>query len=142
MPAERVVVEAAGVVTPMGQDLEAFWTAHVTGVSGVSQIERFPVADLRVARGGEIKKLARVKTWSGVPDCRATRLLISAADELCAQARIATAGARVAVVLGTALGGVDEGERALAGDRRLRRLHGALYDAPAHSLARWLGARG
>jgi 3-oxoacyl-(acyl-carrier-protein) synthase len=42
---------------------------------------------------------------------------------------------------GTALGGVEEGERALAGDAR-RRLRDALYDAPAHNLARWLGARG
>jgi 3-oxoacyl-[acyl-carrier-protein] synthase II len=52
------------------------------------------------------------------------------------------APARLAVVVGTALGGVEEGERALAGDTRRRRLRDALYDAPAHNLARWLGARG
>ncbi|MGH7355336.1 MAG: beta-ketoacyl-[acyl-carrier-protein] synthase family protein, partial [Candidatus Rokuibacteriota bacterium] len=33
-------------------------------------------------------------------------------------------------------------ERAMAGDRRLRRAAGALYDAPARALARDLGARG
>jgi 3-oxoacyl-(acyl-carrier-protein) synthase len=140
--AERVVIEAAGVVTPIGQDLESFWSALVTGASGVSQIERFPVADLRVGRGGEIKKLSRIRDWRRVPDCRATRLLISAADELCAQPVAWPAGARLGIAVGTALGGVAEGERALAGDRRLRRLRGALYDAPAHGLARWLGARG
>jgi 3-oxoacyl-[acyl-carrier-protein] synthase II len=48
----------------------------------------------------------------------------------------------MAVVLGTALGGVEEGEKALGGDRRIRRLRGGLYDSPAHNLARWLGARG
>lgn len=141
---ERVAVTAAGVVTPIGQDVDAFWSALLTGADGISAIERFPVGDLRVGRGGEIKKLTRATDWTGVPDCRATRLLVSAADELCAHAGRPLTGdpRRVAVVLGTALGGVEEGERALGGDRRPRRLRGALYDAPAHDLARWLGARG
>jgi 3-oxoacyl-(acyl-carrier-protein) synthase len=139
----RVAVEAAGVVTPIGQDVESFWSALVTGASGISPIERFPVADLRVGRGGEIKKLARMPSSARVPDCRATRLLVSAAEELCAQWDRGTAAPeRTAVVLGTALGGVEEGERALAGDRPRRRLRRALYDAPARNLARWLGCRG
>ena len=142
---ERVVITAAGVVTPIGQDLEAFWSSLVTGASGISQIERVPVADLRVQRGGEIKKLGRIKDWRGVPDCRATRLLIAAADDLCAQAGfrpLPLDPARVGVVVGTALGGVEEGEKALAGDRDRRRLSQALYDGPGWALARWLGARG
>jgi 3-oxoacyl-(acyl-carrier-protein) synthase len=140
---ERVVIAAAGVVTPIGQDLESFWSSLVTGVSGISQIERVPVADLRVRRGGEVKKLGRIKDWRGVPDCRASRLLIAAADDLCAQAGfrpLPLDPARVGVVVGTALGGVEEGEKALAGDRP--RLPRALYDAPGRDLARWLGARG
>ncbi|HEY7434652.1 MAG TPA: beta-ketoacyl-[acyl-carrier-protein] synthase family protein, partial [Methylomirabilota bacterium] len=142
---ERVVVAAAGAVTPIGQDLEAFWSSLVTGTSGISQIERVPVADLRVQRGGEVKKLGRIKDWRGVPDCRASRLLIAAADDLCAQAGfrpLPLDPARVGVVVGTALGGVEEAEKALAGDRRRRRLADALYDGPGWSLARWLGARG
>jgi 3-oxoacyl-(acyl-carrier-protein) synthase len=144
-PAEPIAVTAVGVATPIGQDVEAFWTSLVTGVSGISQIERFPVADLVVGRGGEIKKLSRVKSWHRVPDCRATRLLISAADELVGRASLRPLPfdpARVAVVVGTALGGVEEGEKALAGDPRRRRLRDALYDAPGHALARWLGAAG
>ncbi|HEV8440829.1 MAG TPA: beta-ketoacyl-[acyl-carrier-protein] synthase family protein [Methylomirabilota bacterium] len=144
-PAEPVAIIAAGVVTPIGQDVEAFWSSLVTGASGISQIERFPVADMRVGRGGEIKKLTRIKSWGRVHDCRATRLLVSACDELVGQAAfrpLPLAPARVAVVVGTALGGVEEGEKALAGDWRRRRLRGALYDAPAHALARWLGATG
>jgi len=142
---ERVAIVAAGVVTPIGQDLEAFWSALVTGASGISQSERVEVADLRVQRGGEIKKIGRIKNWRGVPDCRATRLLIAAADDLCAQAAfrpLPLDPTRVAVVVGTALGGVEEGEKALGGDRGRRRLRDALYDAPAWDLARWLGARG
>ena len=142
---ERVAIAAAGVVTPVGADLESFWSALITGASGISQIERFPVADLRVQRGGEVKKLGRIKDWCGVSDCRATRLLIAAADDLCAQTGfrpLPLDPARVAVVVGTALGGVEEGERALAGDRPRRRFRDALYDGPGDRLARWLGARG
>ena len=142
---ERVAIAAAGVVTPVGADLESFWSALITGASGISQIERFPVADLRVQRGGEVKKLGRIKDWCGVPDCRATRLLIAAADDLCAQAAfrpLPLDPTRVAVVVGTALGGVEEGEKALAGDRPHRRFPDALYDGPGGRLARWLGARG
>jgi len=139
----RIVIEAGGVVTPIGQDLETFWSSLVTGASGITDIDRFPVADLRVRRGGEIKELSRIKAWGRVPDCRATRLLVSAADELAAHGGVhAVPSSRLAVVVGTALGGVEEGERALAGDGRRRRLRDALYDAPAHNLARWLGAQG
>jgi 3-oxoacyl-[acyl-carrier-protein] synthase II len=140
---ERIAVSAAGVVTPIGQDLDTFWSGLLTGAEGISQIERFPVADLRVGQGGEIKKLTRAVDWRRVPDCRATRLLISAADDLCVQAGprpFDVEPERLAVVVGTALGGVEEGERALGGSPR--RLGRALYDAPGHGLARWLGARG
>jgi len=143
--AEPVAIVGAGVTTPIGQDVAAFWSALLTGTSGISPIERFPVADLRVRRGGEIKTLTRIRDWGRVPDCRATRLLVSAADELGAQAGLRpwpVDPARVAVVVGTALGGVDEWERAHGGDRRLKRLRGGLYDTPAHNLARWLGAQG
>jgi 3-oxoacyl-[acyl-carrier-protein] synthase II len=49
---------------------------------------------------------------------------------------------RLAVVVGTALGGVEELDRALEGDASLRRLAGGLYDSPGLVLARHLGARG
>jgi 3-oxoacyl-(acyl-carrier-protein) synthase len=140
---ERIAVTAAGVVTPIGQDLDTFWSGLLTGADGISQIERFPVSDLRVGQGGEIKKLTRAVDWRRVPDCRATRLLVSAADDLSTQAGqrpLDVEPERLAVVVGTALGGVEEGERALRGSPR--RLQRALYDAPAHGLARWLGARG
>ena len=142
---EPIAIQAAGVVTPIGQDVEAFWSSLATGASGISSIERFPVDDLRVGQGGEIKKLTRITSWARVPDCRATRFLVSAADELVTRSGfrpLPLPVGRVAVVVGTALGGVEEGERALAGPVSRRRLRAALYDAPAHALARWLGARG
>lgn len=142
--ADRIVIVAAGVVTPIGQDLDTFWSALVTGASGISRIERFPVDDLRVGRAGEIKKL-REQPGEVPTDCRASRLLIAAAEELVSQVGgrpLAADPRRVAVVLGTALGGVEEGERALCGDRRPAHLVRALYDSPARALAQWLGAEG
>jgi len=139
--AEPVSLVAAGVVTPFGADLDAFWSGLITGSDGISMIERFPVDDLRVGRGGEIKKLRPLPGARRV-GCRATQLLLAAAADLLARSPISAEPARVAVVLGTALGGVGELERALAPGGRPRHAVGALYDSPAHALARRLGARG
>src|SRR5207245_2159961 len=84
---EPVAILAAGVVTPIGGDLDAFWTGLLTGASGISTIERFPVGDLRVQRGGEIKKLP--SGGESARGCRASRLLCAAADDLRARAPLA-----------------------------------------------------
>jgi len=140
LTAAPIAIVGAGAVTPIGSDLDAFWAGLVSGSDGISRIERFPVDDLRVDRGGEIKKL---KGAAGpAPPCRASRLLLAAADDLLARAPVDVPAGRLAVVVGTALGGVEELERTLEGDPGLRRAAGALYDSPAHALARRLGARG
>jgi 3-oxoacyl-[acyl-carrier-protein] synthase II len=139
--AEPVAIVAAGAVTPFGADLDAFWSGLVTGSDGISMIERFPVDDLRVGRGGEIKKLPALPQTRRV-GCRATHLLLAAAQDLLARTDVAAPPERIAVVLGTALGGVEQLERALARSGRPRHAAGALYDSPAHALARRVGARG
>lgn len=136
-----VAVLAAGVATPLGMDLESFWSGLVTGVDGTSGIERFAVADLRVGRGGEIKKVTPLRGGS-TPRCRASALLRKAADDLLGRAALTADPARIAVVVGTALGGVEELERALAEAPGPRAAAAGLYDSPAHALARRLGARG
>jgi 3-oxoacyl-(acyl-carrier-protein) synthase len=152
--ASPVAVSGAGVVTPIGQDLDSFWTGLVTGVSGISEIESFPVNDLRVTRGGEVKKLRRdlppVFPGGGAPArrllrCRSSRFLIHAAREALETAGLGAPWPdpeRVGVVVGTALGGIDAAGDALAGRGGLDALAGSLYDGPARHLARWLGARG
>lgn len=138
---EPIVVVAAGVVTPVGTDLDAFWSGLVTGNDGISVIERFPVADLRVPRGGEIKKLP-LPGGGAEGACRASLLLEAAARDLLARVSLLAPPERTAVVLGTALGGVDELDRALGDDPSPRRAANGLYDGPTRALARWLGARG
>jgi 3-oxoacyl-[acyl-carrier-protein] synthase II len=153
-PVRPVAVTGAGVVTAIGQDLDGFWDSLVAGVSGISEIEGFPVADLRVTRGGEIKKLVRELPPSArpgpgaarrLPACRTSRFLIHAASEALERAGLAgrlPPPERLGVVVGTALGGIDEARRALAPQGGVAALAGALYDGPTRNLARWLGARG
>ncbi|MGH7275897.1 MAG: beta-ketoacyl synthase N-terminal-like domain-containing protein, partial [Candidatus Rokuibacteriota bacterium] len=85
--AEPVVIVAAGAITPIGGDLDAFWSGLVTGSDGITRIERFFVDDLRVGRGGEIKKL-RVSRQGRAAGGRASQLLLAAADDLQARASI------------------------------------------------------
>ena len=139
--AEPVSLVAAGAVTPFGADVDAFWSGLVTGSDGISTIERFAVDDLRVGRGGEIKKLRALPGARRVR-CRASLLLLAAAEDLLARSALTAEPERIAVVLGTALGGVEQLERAMAPGGRARHALDALYDSPAHALARRLGARG
>jgi 3-oxoacyl-[acyl-carrier-protein] synthase II len=149
-----VAITGAGAVTAIGQDLDGFWAGLVTGVSGISEIEGFPVADLRVTRGGEIKKSQRdlpgaLADAGGpprrLPRCRTSRFLIQAAREAL---DIAGLGGgmlepeRIGVVIGTALGGIDQAGQTLGGRGRLAALADSVYDGPTRNLARWLGARG
>lgn len=141
VPPDPIVVLGAGVVTPVGADLDAFWSGLLTGVDATSPIERFAVDDLRVRRGGEIKKLD-LPASRQLGGCRASQLLAAAAEDLRVRVALDCSPPRLAVVVGTALGGVDELDRAVLGDPSLRRAVGGLYDSPAHRLAAWIGARG
>lgn len=149
-PGGPIAITGAGVVTPIGQDLGSFWAGLVAGTSGISEIEAFPVSDLRVTRGGEIKKLAPPLARPGRKRSdaalgRATRLLARAAGEALAVAGLAEADldpGRLGVVIGTALGGIGEAAPTVRGQGDARSVTGSLYDGPTWSLARWLGAEG
>jgi 3-oxoacyl-(acyl-carrier-protein) synthase len=149
-----IAISGAGAVTAVGQDLDGFWAGLVTGVSGITEIEGFPVSDLRVTRGGEVKKLRREVPppfrGGSRPSrrrlrCRTSRFLIQAAREALETAVIREAWPapeRVGVVVGTALGGIDAASHALAARGDLGTLVSSAYDGPTRNLAHWLGARG
>jgi 3-oxoacyl-[acyl-carrier-protein] synthase II len=142
----RIAITGMGVVSPIGPGVEAYWAGLLGGVSGITSIEHFPTHDMRVGRGGEVKKL--VGSLSGghpLPACRASQFLLYAADEAVRMARlpdVPAASQRLAVVVGSALGGIGEAERFLAQPQNLHALAGAPYDGPTRQLAHWLGATG
>src|SRR5215813_607252 len=114
-PDDRIAITGMGVLSPIGQGIEAFWSGLINGVSGITTIERFPTHDLRVRRGGEVKQLRGTLGFERpLPACRASQFLIHAATEATRMARLpeaVAAGGRVAVVIGSALGGIAEAER-------------------------------
>lgn len=51
----RVVVTGAGVVTPVGNDIDSYWRNLLNGVCGIDFISSIPTDDLPVKIAGEVK---------------------------------------------------------------------------------------
>lgn len=51
----RVVVTGMGAITPLGNDVEAFWKGIKEGRLGISEITRFDTADYKAKLAGEVK---------------------------------------------------------------------------------------
>jgi nodulation protein E len=51
----RVVVTGMGVVTPIGLDVDQFWTSIKAGKCGVSELGGFPLEDLKILIAAQIK---------------------------------------------------------------------------------------
>jgi len=63
----RVVVTGMGAVTPIGTTVPEFWAAMQQGKSGVSELEGFPLEDLKILIAAQIKGFdhkARLKHFS------------------------------------------------------------------------------
>src|SRR5919202_6827246 len=88
-PDNRIAITGMGVLSPIGQGVEVFWSGLINGVSGITTIERFPTHDLRVRRGGEVKQLrGTLGLERSLPACRASQFLIHAATEAAGMARL------------------------------------------------------
>jgi 3-oxoacyl-[acyl-carrier-protein] synthase II len=51
----RVVVTGLGVITPIGADVESFWSSLIAGRSGVGHITRFDSSQMRTRIAAEVK---------------------------------------------------------------------------------------
>jgi 3-oxoacyl-[acyl-carrier-protein] synthase II len=51
----RVVISGLGVVSPVGNDLDTFWSSLKAGKGGIGPITRFDAADFTSQIGGELK---------------------------------------------------------------------------------------
>ena len=109
----RVVVTGAGVVTPVGNNVEDCWKNLVAGVSGAGPITRFDVTNFETKFACEVKDF----TFEGVLDRKEAKRMdrfvqyaVVAAHEAVRNAGIDTERIdrdRVGVVIGSGIGGME-----------------------------------
>jgi 3-oxoacyl-[acyl-carrier-protein] synthase II len=68
----RVVITGLGVVTPIGDQLETFWSNLKNGVSGIHRIEAFDTSSYDCQIAGEIRDFDPAKYFTNPKDIRRT----------------------------------------------------------------------
>lgn len=68
----RVVITGLGVVTPVGNDLETFWTNLKNGVSGVRKIQAFDTSGYDCQIAGEVRDFEPKNFFNNAKDVRRT----------------------------------------------------------------------
>jgi 3-oxoacyl-(acyl-carrier-protein) synthase len=108
----RVVVTGMGVVSPLGSDVERFWSRLTAGESGIGPITRFDVSKYDTRFGGEVREF-RAEDYLDKKDIRRADLFVQYAIGATAQA-VKQAGVspetvdpnRYGVVVGSGIGGI------------------------------------
>ena len=68
----RVVITGLGVVTPVGNDLETFWSNLKNGVSGIRKIEAFDASDYDCQIAGDVRDFDPKPFFKNPKDVRRT----------------------------------------------------------------------
>ena len=66
MAQRRTVVTGIGVISPIGNGKEEFWSALIGGRDGIAEIKSFDTAAFRSHRGGEVKELEPARYFEGI----------------------------------------------------------------------------
>jgi len=107
----RVAVTGLGAVTPIGNDARSTWEAAVAGRSGIDWIRSFDTDGLPVRVAAEVKDFDATQVASPKEVRKLERnvlLALAAAREAMADANLnGFDPARVGIVFGTAIGGVN-----------------------------------
>jgi 3-oxoacyl-[acyl-carrier-protein] synthase II len=110
---KRVVITGLGAVTPLGNDVQAFWTGLVQGRSGVAPVTLYDASEQPVRIAAEVKGLDAVALFGAKRARRTdrfTQLVMLAADEAIADAGLTFNhngdDQHVGVIIGTGIGGV------------------------------------
>lgn len=67
---KRVAVTGLGAVTPVGNDVDTFWSSLINGVCGIDYITEFPTEGLAVKIGGKLKNFDPLKYGMDKPFVR------------------------------------------------------------------------
>ena len=110
---KRVVITGLGAVTPIGNNVAAFWENLVAGKSGIDLIKAFDTTDLKTKIAGEVKDFdytMYVEKKEGRKMDRVAHFAVAVAKEAVADAKIDIAQedpTRLGVCVGTGIGGID-----------------------------------
>ena len=72
MPERRVVITGMGVVTPVGNSLETFWSNLKNGVSGIRTIDAFDTTEYDCKIGGQVRDFEAKPFFKNPKDVRRT----------------------------------------------------------------------
>jgi 3-oxoacyl-[acyl-carrier-protein] synthase II len=72
MSSRRVVITGLGVTTPVGNDLETFWSNLKNGVSGIRKIQAFDTTDYDCQIAGDVRDFEPKKFFKNPKDVRRT----------------------------------------------------------------------
>jgi 3-oxoacyl-[acyl-carrier-protein] synthase II len=95
------VITGLGVVSPVGVDVEAFWSALLSGATGVAEVESFDTSDYPSRIGCEVRGLPLESASEPRPG-RAALLAAAAGRQALAQAGLS--GTDVSLSIGTTMG--------------------------------------
>ena len=114
MNKRRVVITGMGVVSPIGNNVNDYWTNLTKGVNGIDNITLFDASDLEVKIAGEIKNLdfeSYLDKKSLNRMDRFTILAMIATQEAVKQSSISNNPKidlnRVGVIVGSGIGGIN-----------------------------------
>ncbi|MFC1538535.1 beta-ketoacyl-ACP synthase II [Candidatus Latescibacterota bacterium] len=109
----RVVVTGIGVISPIGNSVDEFWTSLINGKSGIGTITKFDASDLKTRIAGEVKnfnpepiidakELRRIDLFSQYALCSAAEGLTRSGLSLENEDPF-----RVGVIFGSGIGGIN-----------------------------------
>ncbi len=107
----RVVITGMGILSPIGNDVESFWTNLVSGVSGIDYLKSIDTSNLAVKIGGELKgydpKALGLDPASIRRTDRFTQYAMIAAAQAMEESQLQIAPERLGVYVGSGVGGMD-----------------------------------
>tara|TARA_B100000787_G_scaffold115335_1_gene86027 strand:- start:6951 stop:8201 length:1251 start_codon:yes stop_codon:yes gene_type:complete len=113
MQLKRVVVTGLGALTPIGNNIEEYWTALVNGVSGAAPITHFDATKFKTRFACEVKNFT-VTDFMNRKDARKmdkfTQYAMVASDEAIADSKLdldTINKLRVGVIWGAGIGGLE-----------------------------------
>lgn len=113
MPGRRVVITGAGVITPVGLELETFWQNLVAGHLGIGLLDRFDPTGYSVKVAAQVRGFDPLQIMDRKEARRMDRYCqyaVAAAGQAMRQSRLSVAvcgAGRVGTMIGSGVGGLE-----------------------------------